>query len=309
MKAVDLKVLTKECGLQGYSKLRKAELITFLQSNLQSRTRHPPREHRPISAPHTRPPRPTRPPPPPPRKPINDDKLRPMPSVRFRPDRPRQPQLLRQLEERNSQPVMLPTSKPTTFKPYQLKPKRGKETFKEPPVEQPPSNQKWVERMKKKLDKLNKKIKGSELKGSNKPEESFTPSELEQAFYGAYKSYKINGRSRMDVDTFFDRIRQNLFALMNRILTDLRSARVQTTAWIRFKQALEDDFGNLIGYDRERLPFNSRKIEIFQSSDFKEIVDEMLGHMQAQIENPTLANSRFVFDEVLFLNISFYQLS
>ena len=30
MKVVDLKDLMKERGLQGYSKLRKAELITFL---------------------------------------------------------------------------------------------------------------------------------------------------------------------------------------------------------------------------------------------------------------------------------------
>ena len=83
--------------------------------------------------------------------------------------------------------------------------------------------------MKKKLGKLNKKIRHSkrkhnnliskrntikkkieELKGlcepkeSNKPEESFNPIELEQAFNRAYRSYRISGRSRMDVDTFFD---------------------------------------------------------------------------------------------------------
>ena len=106
MKVVDLKVLAKERCLRGYSKLKKAELITLLQNNLQPmRTRRPPQmstwEPRPRPAPRTRPPKSTRPLPPP-------------PSVR-----PRQPD----------------------FKPYQLKPKRGKETFIEPPVEQPPSNQ------------------------------------------------------------------------------------------------------------------------------------------------------------------------
>ena len=45
----------------------------------------------------------------------------------------------------------------------------------------------------------------------------------------------------MDVDTFFDRIRQNLIDLMNRELMELGSAKVQTTTWIRFTQALEDD--------------------------------------------------------------------
>ena len=39
--------------------------------------------------------------------------------------------------------------------PYQLKPKGGKETFIEPAVEQPTSNQKQIKRMKKKLGKLN----------------------------------------------------------------------------------------------------------------------------------------------------------
>ena len=111
----------------------------------------------------------------------------------------------------------------------------------------------------------------------------------------------------MDVATFFNRNRQNLIDMMNRILTDLGSARVQTTAWIRFKQALEDDFGNVIGFDRVELPFNSRTMEIFQGSSLNEIVEKMFAHMQMQIINPALSNSRFVFDEVLFLDLSFYQ--
>ena len=96
---------------------------------------------------------------------------------------------------------------------------------------------------------------------------------------------------------------------MNRELTDLGSARVQTTTWIRFIQALEGDFGNVIGSDRVELPFNSRIMDIYQGSDLNEIVNEMSAHMQTQIENPALVNSRFVFDEVLFLNVSFYQLN
>ena len=45
MKVVDLKALAKEHGLRRYSRLKKAELITFLQNNLQ-----------PAPAPHARPP-------------------------------------------------------------------------------------------------------------------------------------------------------------------------------------------------------------------------------------------------------------
>ena len=120
MKVVDLKVLVKEHGLRGYSKLKKAELITFLQNNLQ-----------PTPAPCTRPPRPTKLPPP--LEPIVRPSVRPPPNLR----------------------------------PYQLKPKRGKETFIEPPMEQEPpptSNQKQIKCMKKKLGKLNKKIRHSKKK-------------------------------------------------------------------------------------------------------------------------------------------------
>ena len=54
------------------------------------------------------------------------------------------------------------------------------------------------------------------FKGEKEPEEdeqkeeSFNPVELEQAFGTAKRSYRINRRSRMDIDTSFDMIRQNL---------------------------------------------------------------------------------------------------
>ena len=99
----------------------------------------------------------------------------------------------------------------------------------------------------KKLSKLNKKIRHSkrkcnnliskrnsikkkieELKGSYEqneevfsPEESISPVELEQAFGRTYRNYRNNGRSTMDVNTYFDWIRQNLIDLMNRELVDL----------------------------------------------------------------------------------------
>ena len=60
------------------------------------------------------------------------------------------------------------------------------------------------------------------------------PTELEQAFGGAYRSYRVNGRPKIDVDTFFNRIRKELIGLIKRELKTRTSARIQTTAWIRF---------------------------------------------------------------------------
>ena len=114
----------------------------------------------------------------------------------------------------------------------------------EPPMEQkesPPTNPKKLKRMKKKLDELNSKIRHSrkkhdgmihkrnalrkaidELKRSTRSEQSeptieFT--EHERAFRGAYRSYRVNGRPRMDVETFFHRIRGELVGLIKRELT------------------------------------------------------------------------------------------
>ena len=48
---------------------------------------------------------------------------------------------------------------------------------------------------------------------------------------------------------------------------------------------------------------------VYRGSDLDQIVDEMIAHMKTQIKNPALLNSRFRFDEVLFLDISFHRLN
>ena len=75
--------------------------------------------------------------------------------------------------------------------------------------------------------------------------------------------------------------------------------RSQTTTWIRFRKDNE-----LV-----ELAFNSRMMNLYNLSDMNEIVNEMITHMHEQIENPVLSNSRFVFDDVLYINIDFHQLN
>ena len=62
----------------------------------------------------------------------------------------------------------------------------------------------------------------------------FKPIELEQALEGAYRSYRVNMKPKMDVGMFFNRIRKELIELIKRKLKTQTSARIQTTAWIRF---------------------------------------------------------------------------
>ena len=63
-------------------------------------------------------------------------------------------------------------------------------------------------------------LKGSQSTGVERPATtdrgttSREPIELEQAFNGAYRSYGINGRPRMDVETCLHRIRGDLIDLI-----------------------------------------------------------------------------------------------
>ena len=142
--------------------------------------------------------------------------------------------------------------------------------------------------MKKKLGQLNRKIRHSnkendglihkrnllkraieDLKWSNIKQSMELVQvfvEQEQAFRGAYRSYRVDGMPRMDVDTFFSRIRGEHISLVTRELTDLNSARVQMTTCIRFIQEFED----VVEIDRAELTFNSRMTEVHQGSDLDE---------------------------------------
>ena len=86
------------------------------------------------------------------------------------------------------------------------------------------------------LRKVIADIKGATSAGSTRPniEPEWNFKEYERAFGGAYRSYRVNGRPRMDYSTFFGRISGDLIDLIKQELTNLNSARVQTTIWIRF---------------------------------------------------------------------------
>ena len=122
---------------------------------------------------------------------------------------------------------------------------------------------------------------------------------MNQAFGRAHRTYRARGRPRIDPDTFYGLIRRQLIQLISRELKELRSERVQATTWIRFRQ----DFQFV------ELALNSRMTEFHKASDIERLVDLMINHMREQIENPALINSRFVFKEVLFMDVNFHRLN
>ena len=91
--------------------------------------------------------------------------------------------------------------------------------------------------------------------------------------------------------------------MIKRELKTRTSARVQTTAWIRVVRDDEE------GKERVELAFNSLLTSVYRGSKPDQIVDGMIANIKFQIEKPVLLNSRFVFDEFLYLDVKFHQLN
>ena len=174
-----------------------------------------------------------------------------------------------------------------------------------PLKQHPPSRPKCLEA---KIAELNKKIRRAK-NGRNKrhlsakrdalrAELNWEPKQLEGAFGGAYRCYRIDGMPGMDADTFFTRTRRFLIDLLKRE-SRTRAIRSQATTWIRFTKD-----GEMV-----ELAFNSRMSAVYNLSDVNEIVNAMITHMAQQIENPALSDSKFVFDEVLHMDVDFHRLN
>ena len=113
----------------------------------------------------------------------------------------------------------------------------------------------------------------------------------------------------MDVETSFGESRGSVTNLMAKEFQDLDVVIVQMTAWIRFKIEAEDGDRDIIRVNKVDKSFNNQMIELFQGSNLDEIIDEMLTHMRMQVKILALANIRFVFDRILFLDVNFHQLN
>ena len=91
--------------------------------------------------------------------------------------------------------------------------------------------------------------------------------------------------------------------MIKRELKTRTSARIQMNVWIRFVRDHEE------GQERVELAFNRLMTSVYRGSESDQIVDRMFANMKFQIENPVLLNSRFVFDEFLYLDVNFHQLN
>ena len=285
MRVPELKCLARDRGLRNYSWMRKAELVDLLQNNgIPEGPRAP--------APRTRPPTP------PPRMSSSGALQRgatwePIDDRRPRKPSPQEMDIFEQQEMSKSRPQV----KTKLNKWYNWLINHVSKPIKD-------GASKAFKTFKDKVMGLYNRVTGSTGNEMRIEEPApFKPIELEQAFGGAYRSYRVNGKPKMDVDMFFNRIRKALIELIKQELNTRTSARVQMTAWIRFVRDDEE------GQERIELAFNSLMTSVYRGSEPDQIVDGMIANMKFQIENPALLNSRFVFDEFLYLDVNFHQLN
>ena len=316
----ELRNLARERDLRGYSKLRKAELIAFLQDN-ENQTRRQPQQPAQTTGPSRGPQQ----------QPLTkrqckhrhakDTKL----AKRFINLNSQINAVKLQMEELKEKISHASRSTHSGFKRKKIRTMKREankisaqlaasearlESMRVPkdPVSgaplkrHPPSGPKRIEV---KIAELNKKICRAKNGQNNqrliakrdalRAELNWGPRQLEGAFGGAYRCYRIDGFPGMDPDTFFARVRRFLIELL---MKESRTGalRSQSTTWIRFRK------------DREmvELAFNSRMLNVYNLSDMNEIVNGMITHMAQQIENPALSDSKFLFDEVIRMDVDFH---
>ena len=190
MRMPELKSLARDRGLRNYSWMRKAELVALLQNN------PPPGQSRASAAPTPL----TRPPPPPP----PTQTWEPMDDRRPRKPNPQEMDIFEQQEISKSRPQV----KTKLNKWYDWLINHVPKPIKD-------GASKAFKTFKDKVMGLYNKVTGSTGNETRiKEPKPFKPIELAEAFGGAYRSYRVNGRPKIDVDTFFDRIRKRLIELI-----------------------------------------------------------------------------------------------
>ena len=156
-----------------------------------------------------------------------------------------------------------------------------------------------------------------EEEAQEEQQEDLTPQEHEHAMKKAYRSFKIAGLSKTDLDSYNSKVKENVETLVREQVADMGSAKVQMIMWIRWKKAIQQavflDDEAPQGAVKTHIEtcekaFNSSMMEVFQASDITEVVKNMLGQIKTQVENPALPASGFTLDEILHLHIDFHEL-
>ena len=158
--------------------------------------------------------------------------------------------------------------------------------------------------------------------------EGVEPVEHTEAMNGAYKSFRIDGQKKADVDSYIALVKPEVQKLVKEQAKALDAAKVQLHLWVMWKKEeqlmIQLDGDEMEGWSEDekqaRLKsdgtyetkvekvFNSAMTEIFQGSDAEGILKSMFAHIKTQVEHLALPKSGFTLDHIMHLDIDFHKL-
>ena len=158
--------------------------------------------------------------------------------------------------------------------------------------------------------------------------EGVEPVEHTEAMNGAYKSFRVDGRGKTDVDSYIALVKPEVQKLVEEQVKVLDAAKVQMHLWVMWKKKerlliqLDDD--DMEGWSDSQKQtwlesdgsyetkvdkvFNSAMTEIFRGSNVEDLLSVMFAHIKTQVEHPALPKSGFTLDHIMHLDIDFHQL-
>ena len=268
MKVVELKSLARERGLRGYSKLRKAELINLLESTPADQ---------PIPQPPVPHPRPV------PQQ-VPKSVLHPRPVAQqisdYRKILPSEMDIFEKSEMAKER-SMVKTKLTEWYDwlidhvPKQIK-DRASSVFRS---------------AKRKILNLFDKDTTDEDSPKKDTDSKIVFTPIEEAFNKAYRRFRINSDSKVDVETFLNKIRSKLIDLISNQLDEMNSAKIQFILWLKFRK---QEGNEEIQVDKA---FNSKITEFFQASDFNELIDakcSLTSKLRSRIQLYQRADSHWI---------------
>ena len=146
--------------------------------------------------------------------------------------------------------------------------------------------------------------------------DDFTPAEHKQAMNGSYKSFRVAGQNKADIDSYIALVTPEIRKLITEQVKVFNSAKMQMHMWVMWKKReeiafrVDDDIdGKNATYEvKVEKPFNSRMTEVFQGSDIEKLLKDMFAYIKTQVEHPALPKSGFTIDYIMHLDIDFHRL-
>ena len=150
-----------------------------------------------------------------------------------------------------------------------------------------------------------------------------TPKEHKHALHKTFRSFRIPGIEKADVDGYITMVTPNVKTLIEEQVKELGAAKVQLSMWVEWKKKIvrvipldEEDLKEKKNvpdsegdtYIRIEKVFNSKMMEIFQGSDVDELLIKMFAHIKTQVEHPALPQNGFSIDRIMHLDIDFHKL-